>query len=194
MITVIDGVKVKLPRKLEPRMVEIAELVDMVKRLARKRNKTVNCIHVWENRRHELCFADFTQKPVREDITLDLRYVCDKCLCKECVRKNRNCFPCKSCNNVPKLTCTMSRRFDPNLVKTAEILAKKKECLQTKIEAKCKCDCNNCELKVTNGELLSAVGVSQTLINNVHHYVVVERFEEKLVYETTVDYPEKGGE
>ena len=60
MKTVIDGVEVELPRKLSPRMAEIVELVDMVKRLAQKKGKTVNCIHVWETKRHELCYADFT--------------------------------------------------------------------------------------------------------------------------------------
>lgn len=63
MVVIIDGVRVEMPRKLEPRMVEVSELVDMIKQLARKKGKIVNEIHVWETKRHELCYADFTRSP-----------------------------------------------------------------------------------------------------------------------------------
>ena len=70
MVVIIDGVKVEMPKKLEPRMVEVGELVDMVKQLARKQHKIVNEIHVWETKRHELCYADFTRSP--EPIQLEI--------------------------------------------------------------------------------------------------------------------------
>ena len=128
---------------------------------------------------------------------LDLRYVCGECLCKICVYKGNSCYPCKTCNNTPKSKCGMSRRFDPNLTKTAKILAKKADCLNIK-NGTGLCDvsqCSTCELFVTDEELLEALDTSHTLINNVHHYVVVERFEKKLIYDTTVsneEYLDKG--
>lgn len=63
MVVIIDGVRVEMPKKLEPRMVEVCELVDMVKQLAWRKGKVVNEIHVWETKRHELCYADFTKRP-----------------------------------------------------------------------------------------------------------------------------------
>lgn len=190
MVQVIDGVLVDFPRKLESRLAEIRELVGMVKELSARKGESIEKIRVWENKRHELCYADFTERPVKEPTKEELLYVCDKCLCRECVRKSRDCFPCMQCNNKPKSQCPMSRRFDPELLTVAKILARKKDCLHEKQKG-CNGVCKKCELWVTDGELLSAVVKSQTLINNIHHYIVVERFEEKLLRETTVEHTER---
>lgn len=121
----------------------------------------------------------------------DLLYVCGDCLCKKCIRIGRSCQPCADCHNKPKKNgCPYGRMFDPRILETAEILSRKKYCLYLKTKNRCNSVpdvCRQCNLNVTDEELLKAVTKAQTVLDNVHHYVVVERFEDKLVRETTVD-------
>ena len=119
----------------------------------------------------------------------DLLYVCGDCLCKKCIRIGRSCQPCADCHNKPKKNgCPYGRMFDPRILETAEILSRKKYCLELKVKNRCNpAICSQCELNVTDGELLKAVKKSEMVLNSVHHYVEVERFEDKLVRETTVD-------
>ena len=72
MSVMINGIKVKYPNKLECRKDEIVELVDMVKELNEKEDKVVTRIHVWANRRQELCYADFTERKYKSEGELDL--------------------------------------------------------------------------------------------------------------------------
>ena len=138
MITVIDGVKVKLPRKLEPRMVEIQELVDMVKKLAKKQGKIVNSIHVWETKRHELCYADFTNRP--EPVQIELRN--------------------------PVITTESEKKMDLILAERGKVLEAieismivldtEKQCVERQYNGMCdnKCDCEKCDLALDKDTIL----------------------------------------
>lgn len=64
----INGIKVEYPKKLEPHKLMIEELVSMVKQQV----KDLVCMHVWTNKRGELFYADFTERPKRLEMKLDL--------------------------------------------------------------------------------------------------------------------------
>lgn len=173
MIQVINGVRVKFPTKLEGRLAEIRELVDMAKELAHKKGQELVKIHVWESSRHELCYADFTERMSdTEDIEpKDFVCHCYGCLCKTCVRRvGGDCKPCQQCGDKPKQLCPMSRVFDPRLVESAEILK-----------------AFYCGDNVDFSTVQSAIHQMLRVYESVKYFVEDERFEGKLVYDVTIE-------
>lgn len=176
MTKMINGVKVVYPAKLDGRLDEITELVGMVKELAMKKSTKVDCIHVWETSRHELCYADFTVKKTKPEETKPVEpkdpvYFCYGCVCKSCVRNvDGGCNHCKQCGNKPKQMCPRARVFDPRLVESAKILK-----------------AFNCGDNVEFNALQSAIEQMLRVYESVKYFVEDERFEGKLIYDVTIE-------
>ena len=139
MVVIIDGVRVEMPKKLEPRMIEVGELVGMVNKLAKKQNKSVNEIHVWETKRHELCYADFTKRP--EPIRLETH--------------NSSGVPVES---EEKMDLHLSERRTAleALESSLLVLSMEKACVERQYDGKCdnKRDCANCDLALDREDIL----------------------------------------
>lgn len=107
-----------------------------------------------------------------------LRYVCDKCCCKKCVKKlSGECTPCMFCGNNPKEWCALLRVFDPKLKESAKLVKVFK-------------NGDNVEW----GALESALGRMLEMYESIEHFIEAERFVGKLVYDMTVEIepPKKG--
>lgn len=150
MVVIIDGVKVEMPKKLEPRMVEVSELVDMVKQLARKQHKIVNEIHVWETKRHELCYADFTRRP--EPIQLEIHN------------------PVGTTESEAKMDLHLSERRATleALEGSLLVLSTEKACVERQYDGGCdnKRDCENCDLALKKEDILKGY---DTALKSLRH-------------------------
>ena len=150
MVVIIDGVKVKMPKKLEPRMVEVGELVDMVKQLARKQHKIVNEIHVWETKRHELCFADFTRRP--EPIQLEIHN------------------PVGTTESEAKMDLILAERGKvlEAIEMSMKVLDTEKQCVERQYNGMCdnKRDCEKCDLALDKEDILKGY---DTAIKSLRH-------------------------
>ena len=146
MVVIIDGVKVEMPKKLEPRMVEVSELVDMVKQLARKQHKIVNEIHVWETKRHELCFADFTRRPepvqfeVHNPVQLEIHN------------------PVGVIESEAKMDLILAERGKvlEAIEMSMKVLDTEKQCVERQFNGMCdnKRDCENCDLALDRDTII----------------------------------------
>ena len=150
MVVIIDGVKVEMPKKLEPRMVEVGELVDMVKQLARKQHKIVNEIHVWETKRHELCFADFTRRP--EPIQLEIHN------------------PVGTTESEAKMDLILAERGTvlEAIEMSMKVLDTEKQCVERQYNGMCdnKRDCEKCDLALDKEDILKGY---DTAIKSLRH-------------------------
>lgn len=150
MVVIIDGVKVEMPKKLEPRMVEVGELVDMVKQLARKQHKIVNEIHVWETKRHELCFADFTRRP--EPIQLEIHN------------------PVGTTESEAKMDLILAERGTvlEAIEMGMKVLDTEKQCVERQYNGMCdnKRDCEKCDLALDKEDILKGY---DTAIKSLRH-------------------------
>ena len=138
MVVVIDGIRVEMPKKLEPRMIEVGELVDMVKTLAQKKGMTVTDIHVWETKRHELCYADFTKRP--EPVQIELHN------------------PVSTIESEEKMDLILAERG--KVLEAIEISMKvldtEKQCVERQYSGMCdnKRDCEKCDLALDKYTIL----------------------------------------
>ena len=150
MVVIIDGIKVEMPKKLEPRMVEVSELVDMVKQLARKQHKIVNEIHVWETKRHELCFADFTRRP--EPIQLEIHN------------------PVGTTESETKMDLILAERGKvlEAIEMSMKVLDTEKQCVERQYNGTCdnKRDCEKCDLALDKEDILKGY---DTAIKSLRH-------------------------
>lgn len=143
MKTIINGIEVGLPKKLESRMDEVTELVNMVKELSNRKGKTLTKIHVWETKRHELCYSDFTdfvEESPKPDVLINLQ-----------LPKNR-------AGSEEKMDLILAERGKVlEAIETSmKVLDTEKQCVERQYNGMCdnKRDCANCDLALDKDTIL----------------------------------------
>lgn len=143
MITVIKGVEVKIPKKLESRMDEVTELVDMVMKLSNRKGKTLTKMHVWETKRHELCYSDFTDfvEESPKPVTIEVH--------------NPNGIHTDSEKKMDLILAERGKTLEA-IEMSMKVLDTEKQCIERQYNGMCdnKRDCANCDLALDKDTIL----------------------------------------